>query len=259
MRAGKPDTEKKNDFNPLRFIILVPSALIVLFTTALLVVLFQVITLFRLRDICCRYITRPCSKILLRLFGITYTIHSQEKLSDSQKIYVFNHTSYIDVVLLPAICFHDTRYFMSKSTYKYIPVTIINIFTGTFLIDVQHKPEKRTACFKRAETTLRRTGESVILSPEGAVITTGRISKFNKGAFHLATNMRVPIVPVYLYIPPKIDPGRGYRTLGGHVDVYILPEVDTGNWILDDLDKNKEMVRNIFVKYHNKMHDVSYD
>lgn len=75
----------------------------------------------------------------------------------------------------------------------------------------------------------------------------------------MATNMKVPIVPVYLYIPPKIDPGAGYRTLGGHVDVYILPEVDTSNWILDDLNKNKEMVRNIFVKYHNSMHNVSYD
>jgi 1-acyl-sn-glycerol-3-phosphate acyltransferase len=257
--TGKPDKVEKSEFNPLRFLILVPSVATVLFITAVLVAVFQVITLFRLRNMCCRYIVRPCSRILLRLFGITYAVHSQDRLSDKQKIYLFNHTSRIDVALLPAICFDRTRYFMSKRTYKFLPVTIINIFIGTFLIDQQHKPQKRIACFKRAEAILRKTGESVILSPEGTTITTGRISKFNKGAFHLATNMKVPIVPVYFYIPPEIDPGAGYRTLGGHTDVYVLPEVDTSNWTLDDLDKNRQMVRNVFVDYHNKMHGVSYD
>lgn len=256
MTATKPD---KSKLNPLRVLILVLSALTLLFIAAFFVAIFQVATFFKLRNICCLYIVRPFCAIVLWIFGITYNVHYRDNLSNSQKIYVFNHTSYIDVILLPAICFNNTRYFMSKSTYKYIPATIINFFIGTFMIDEQDKPIKRIQCFQRAEAKLRKTGESVILSPEGAVITMGRISKFNKGAFHLATNMKVPIVPVYVYIPPEIDPGRGFRTLGGHVDVYILPEVNTSKWILDDLDKNRKMVRNIFVAYHNKMHNVSYD
>jgi 1-acyl-sn-glycerol-3-phosphate acyltransferase len=258
MIAAKPDKKAKRKF-PVRLLILIPSAVTVLFITAFIVAIFQISTFFKLRNICCRYIVRPGCAMILRLFGITYTVHHQDDLSNSQKIYVINHTSTIDVVLLPAIGFNNTRYFMSKATYKYIPVTIINFFIGTFLIDQQHKPRKRTECFKRAEVKLRKTGESVILSPEGAVTTTGRISKFNKGAFHLATNMKVPIVPIYIYIPSEIDPGRGYRTLGGHVDVYILPEVETSKWVLDDLDKNRKMVRDIFVEFHNKMHNVSYE
>jgi len=99
----------------------------------------------------------------------------------------------------------------------------------------------------------------VILSPEGTTITTGKIAKFNKGAFHLATSMNVPIVPVYIYIPDEVNPGRAYRTSGGHVDVYVLPEIDTGKWILDDLERNKEMVRSVFIDFHNRMYKVSDD
>ena len=100
---------------------------------------------------------------------------------------------------------------------------------------------------------------SVILSPEGTTITTGRIAKFNKGAFHLATNLKVPIVPVYIYIPADVNPGRAYRTSGGHVDVYVLPEIDTRKWVLDELEENKKMVRSVFVEFHNRMHKVSYE
>ncbi len=56
---------------------------------------------------------------------------------------------------------------------------------------------------------LRRTGESVYLSPEGKRITDGTIGHFNKGAFHLATNLQVPILPFYIDIPPEIDPQMG--------------------------------------------------
>jgi 1-acyl-sn-glycerol-3-phosphate acyltransferase len=249
----------RNCSEVLRYLVLAPSALGVLCLTALFVAVFQTLTFFKLRNVCCEYITRPCCRILLGMFGFTYEVHNEDLLSNSQKIYIFNHTTFLDTALLPAICFKNTRYFMSKSTYKYIPITIINIFIGTFLIDEQDKPAKRTGCFTRAERILRKTGDSVLLSPGGPIVTTGRIPKFNKGAFHLATNMKVPIVPVYFYIPPVINPGRGYRSSGGHVEIHILPEVNTSTWVLDDLDKNRKTVRDLLVDYNNRMHNVSHE
>ena len=58
-------------------------------------------------------------------------------------------------------------------------------------------------CFQAAERVLRRTGDSVYLSPEGTRITGGTIGHFNKGTFHLATDLRVPIVPLFIDIPPE--------------------------------------------------------
>jgi 1-acyl-sn-glycerol-3-phosphate acyltransferase len=56
---------------------------------------------------------------------------------------------------------------------------------------------------------LERTGESVYLSPEGERVTGGRVGHFNKGAFHLATDLHAPIVPLFLRIPRAMDPGKG--------------------------------------------------
>ena len=86
----------------------------------------------------------------------------------------------------------------------------------------------------RARPTLKRTRESVYLSPEGERVTTGTVGHFNKGAFHLATELHAPIVPMFLFIPPEVDPKRGLDARPGTVHVYVLPAVDTRAWVAGD-------------------------
>jgi 1-acyl-sn-glycerol-3-phosphate acyltransferase len=93
----------------------------------------------------------------------------------------------------------------------------------------------------------------VYLSPEGGRITTGEIGHFNKGAFHLATVLRAPIVPLYFRIPREIDPARGYDAKPGVVDVYVLPPIPTAAWQVADVAENKERVRALFVRTHEEM------
>ena len=100
---------------------------------------------------------------------------------------------------------------------------------------------------------MRRTGESVYLSPEGGRITTGDIGHFNKGAFHLATVLRAPIVPMYFHIPTDVDPGLGYRAGRGTVDVHVLPPIHTTDWKEADVVENKEKVRELFVRTHQEL------
>jgi 1-acyl-sn-glycerol-3-phosphate acyltransferase len=108
----------------------------------------------------------------------------------------------------------------------------------------------------RAEKILHQTGESVFLTPEGERVRSGEIGKFNKGSFHLATNLKAPIIPIFVNIPKSIDPGIGYNALPGHVDVYILPKIETKDWSLDDLEKHVEEIRNIYVEFHQKLRNA---
>jgi 1-acyl-sn-glycerol-3-phosphate acyltransferase len=125
---------------------------------------------------------------------------------------------------------------------------MISWMMGTFFTVPQDRPAERTRIFQRAERILRRTGESVYLSPEGGRITTGEVGHFNKGAFHLATNLHVPILPFFIAIPPEIDPGRGLDARAGTVHVHVMPSIDTQDWTLADLERNKERVRDLFVQ-----------
>ncbi len=128
-----------------------------------------------------------------------------------QTVYISNHTSTLDLFILVALGLPNTRFFLSGFLRKYVPLGFIAYLMGTFFTVPQDRPAERTRIFQRADRILRRTRESVYLSPEGGRITTGEIGQFNKGAFHLATSLKAPIVPMYFHIPSVIDPGMGFN------------------------------------------------
>jgi 1-acyl-sn-glycerol-3-phosphate acyltransferase len=187
---------------------------------------------------------------VLRLYGIRIRVHQRYPFPRTQTIYISNHTSTLDLFVLVALGLPNCRFFLSGFLRKYIPLGAIAWMMGTFFTVPQDRPAERVRIFQRAERVLRRTRESVYLSPEGGRITTGEIGHFNKGAFHLATNLHAPIVPLYFAIPPVIDPGRGYDARPGTIDIYVLPAIDTRAWTLDDLIEHKERTRTVMCRAH---------
>lgn len=228
-------------------------ACLIIVATAVVLLPIGLITAFRARRIYAR-IAQGASILILRLFGVRLRVEQDRPFPRSQTIYISNHSSTIDLFALVALGLPNCRFFLSGFLRKYIPFGVIAWMMGTFFTVPQDRPDERRAIFARAERTLRRTGESVYLSPEGGRVTTGTIGHFNKGAFHLATNLRVPIVPLYFEIPHEIDPGRGYDARAGFVTVHVLPAIDTSAWRLDDLLLNTARAREIFVARHAVRH-----
>lgn len=190
---------------------------------------------------------------VLRASGIQYRVHGAPQPSGLQTIYISNHTSTLDVFILIALALPRTRFFLSGFLRKMIPIGIIGTLIRIFWTVPQTYPEKRRRIFERADRILRRTGDSVYLSPEGMRVTSGDIGAFNKGAFHLATSLHAQIVPIYIAIPRDIDPGMGYDAKPGTTDVYFLSPIDTSSWRLADLDANRRSVRELFVRVHESM------
>ncbi len=157
-----------------------------------------------------------CAILILRdCYGVRIRVASDAPpFPRTQTVYVSNHTSTLDLFVLVALGLPNCRFFLSGFLRKFVPLGIIGWMMGTFFTVPQDRPAERGRIFQRAERMLRRTGESVYLSPEGGRITTGQIGHFNKGAFHLATNLRAPIVPMYFDIPPEVDPAWLRRAAG---------------------------------------------
>ena len=237
---------------------------IVLMTlTAVAMLPLGVVTLFRARRLYARIATL-LSRCILRLHGVRMRVHQQRlplpggeattaEFPRTQTVYVSNHTSSLDLFILVALGLPNTRFFLSGFLRKWIPLGFIASMMGTFFTVPQDRPDERRRIFTRAGEVLRRTGESVYLSPEGGRITTGDIGHFNKGAFHLATVLRAPIVPLYFHIPTDVDPGLGYRAGRGIVDVHVLPPIHTTDWKETDVVENKEKVRELFVRTHQEL------
>jgi len=197
---------------------------------------------------------RAASLAVLRLYGIRLVVLREQPFPRTQTVYISNHTSTLDIFILVALGMPRCRFFLSGFVRKYIPLGAMAWMMGTFFTVPQDRPEERRRIFAAAERTLRHSGESVYLSPEGGRITTGQIGHFNKGAFHLATNLHAPIVPLYVHIPRDIDPGRGFDARSGVVTVEVMPAIDTHDWVLDELESNVARVREIFIRRHEAAH-----
>ncbi|MBA2259552.1 MAG: 1-acyl-sn-glycerol-3-phosphate acyltransferase [Acidobacteria bacterium] len=233
-------------------------SMLLMIVTAVVLVPVGVVTLFRSRRLYARVAT-VLARCILRVYGVRIRLQAPQraKVGDlfprSQVVYISNHTSTLDLFILVALGLPDCRFFLSGFLRKWIPLGFIAWMMGTFFTVPQDRPDERTRIFTNAGDVLRRTGESVYLSPEGGRITTGDIGHFNKGAFHLATVLRVPIVPLYFHIPREVDPGLGYQTGRGTVDVYVLPAIHTTDWKETDVVENKERVRALFVRTHQEL------
>ena len=216
---------------------------------ACLLVPIGIATAFRARRLYSA-IARLTAEAVLLLYGIRVVVRSPRPFAREQTIYISNHTSTLDLFVLAALGLPRCRFFLSGFVRKYIPLGVVAWMMGTFFTVPQDRPEERRRIFANAERVLRRTGESVYLSPEGGRITSGEIGHFNKGAFHLATALHAPIVPLYFEIPRAIDPGRGFDARPGTVTVHVLPTIETRDWMLTELEGNVAAVRAIFVARH---------
>ncbi len=219
---------------------------------ALAMLLVAFVTLFRARRFYQEVMTTWLGRAILRIWGVRVEIHQDKPFPKTQTIYISNHTSTLDVFILIALGLPNTRFFIFGGTRKWLPLAVIGYLIGIFFTPPQTIRAERVRCFQRADRILRRTGDSVYLSPEGVRITTGEIGPFNKGAFHLATSIQAPIVPLYIAIPRRIDPGKGLAPLPGTVHIYVKPAISTRGWRLEDLERNKETVRKLYLGFHNE-------
>lgn len=251
-RAFYADTVPGREPRVWRSRALAVCAGLVLCAGAALMLPLGILTAFRARRLYAACAT-AMSRGILRLYGIRMQVHGAPPWPSVQTVYVSNHTSSLDIFMLVALGLPDTRFFLSGFLRKIVPLGIISSMMGTFFTVPQSNPAERTRIFARAARVLKRTGESVYLSPEGGRVTTGTVGPFNKGAFHLATDLHAPIVPMLLSIPPEVDPMRGLDARPGTVHVYVLPAVDTRAWVLADLMENKEYVRGLLLRFQETL------
>ena len=239
-----------------RILLKIIAGFTVMTVGSVVALLVAAITLFQARDFYASYIIAPTARIALWIGGVKFVVHEKQYLGRTQTVYIANHSSTLDVFILTAMGLPNTRFFLSGHLRrKFPPLGLLGYIAGVFWTVPQNFPARRVAIFKRAERVLRRTGASVFLSPEGNKGMIGQIASFNKGAFHLATNLSAPIVPIYIAIPTEINPGWGYDYKPGVVHIYVQPPIPTSDWKVEDLDENRQKMHRSFLELQNRYED----
>ncbi len=108
-------------------------------------------------------------------------------------IYVANHTSYLDIVACYVIL---SKYFvfMGKAELDNAPLFRIFFRDMNILVDRKSMVGSHRA-FVRAGSDIDK-GLSLFIFPEGTIDAKGNLRPFKNGAFRLAIDKQVPIVPI---------------------------------------------------------------
>jgi 1-acyl-sn-glycerol-3-phosphate acyltransferase len=220
---------------------------VLLCACAAAVALFSALTLLRAKETARQWIVKPFSKALLFLLGVRVR-DLRPPPPEGPVITISNHLSMLDIFVVCSLGIPCTRYFLSVSTLRVWPMAIVGRCTGVFYIEEQTDPEARIASFQRAERVLRETKESVYLSPEGSRNPGLELQKFNRGAFHMAANLHLPIVSLLIETPKESHPGLGLFFQPGTVTVRQIAVTDTSGWSPENVAAYRDEVRSRYVE-----------
>ena len=170
----------------------------------------------------------------LRLTGVKVKVTGQEHLEPKQAyVFVANHFSYLDAA--PLFAFTGRRMGMvAKKELLKAPILGVGMgFVNVIAIDRSNR-ERAVESLKIATERLR-SGISFGVCPEGTRARPGEMLPFKKGAFHMAVQAGVPVVPVALKNSDVLM-GKGTgEAWPGTIDMVMLPPVDT-SWVKSDDD-----------------------
>ncbi len=158
------------------------------------------------------------------------------------QVYVFcaNHFSYLDIAVMGLIV-KNYFAFVGKSDVKHIPL-LGYMFAKLHVQVDRNQPNSRAYSLAKSIRTLA-SGRSIMIFPEGGIRATEipQMVPFKDGAFTMAIQQQVPIVPVTILNNYQILPDKSPVRFHWHPlrAVVHLP-IETTGMTLDDVERLKQ-------------------
>lgn len=164
-----------------------------------------------------------------------------------QYIYCSNHFSYLDI---PAIGINRIRpIFVGKSSLGKIPLFGYMYRNIHITLDRQ-KLKSRYNALEKCGRELDK-GRNLVIFPEGGITSKKppKMARFKEGAFRLAIERKIPIVPITIPYNWILLPDDGKLLLHRHKNMIVFHEpIETKNYGIKDVDKLKGKVFDIIAK-----------
>ena len=164
---------------------------------------------------------------------------------DPAKSYVIvaNHASQYDIFVVYGWIGTTFKWVMKEELRK---VPVIGYFCsrmGHIFID-RSQPERAVASINAAKEKIQ-DGTSIFFFPEGTRSETGKLRKFKKGAFKMALDLELPILPVTLKGTHAILPAKSLDLFPGKAEMTIHPAVQVDGYTEETMDQLMDRVRAI--------------
>lgn len=173
-------------------------------------------------------------------------VEGEEHLwSHRPAVFVFNHQSAIDVLITAKLLREDVVGVAKKEIKTQLPMGPVFTYSGAVFIDREHVGDPVLA-LKPAVDALK-SGRSVVIAPEGTRSRDGTLGPFKLGAFHMARQAKVPIVPIVIHNAQDALPYKGLIVRPAEVKVTVLRPRSTARWKMADIESHAARVRGLFL------------
>ena len=184
------------------------------------------------------------SRVVMQRIGIPgapFSSHvADAKAFDTPHIIICNHQSHLDLMCLMALT--PKIIFLTNDWVWHNP------FYGFIIRQAEYYPVSQglDALLPRLRSLVER-GYSIAVYPEGTRSPDCRIGRFHQGAFHIAQQLGLDILPACLYGPGKVLPKRSYTLHKS--PIYIEVAQPIGRAELDAMGDTLQQARRLRQRY----------
>lgn len=200
---------------------------------------------FRIRGPVYVRMTRAWAKVALWSSGSDAVLHGVENVTPGQPfVLVANHVSWFDIFAIAAKLPVD-YHFVAKKELEKIPVFgLAWRAAGHISIDRGNR-ESAARSLRKAGQQMREQKSVVVIFAEGTRSRTGRLLPFKKGAFVLAAETGIPIIPTIVTGSYDIMRPDTFIVRPATIHVYFEPPVPAEGASVDQL---MQRTRAVFVE-----------
>lgn len=176
-----------------------------------------------------RRVAHVLARLLAFAVGIRLEVHGLKHLQhDRTCIIASNHASYLDALVLLAVL-PPRQAYVAKAEFRAQPL-MRHVLASVGAQYVERFDPARGVEDTRALAVLAAQGESLVFFPEGTFVSTPGLLAFRMGAFLLAVQQGLEVVPVALEGTRTLLPSGTWRPRPGRVRVTVgAPLVPRGS------------------------------
>jgi 1-acyl-sn-glycerol-3-phosphate acyltransferase len=191
------------------------------------------------------------SGVFSLLTFIRYEFKGHEHLRKGKSyIYVSNHTSFLDLPGLSLLIPGEFRPIAKKELLK-IPIFGLIVRSATVVVDRANAQSRKKSVEKIRE--ILSVGIPALIFAEGTQNRSKEILQpFKDGAFRLAIETQIPIVPMFIQGAGKLMPPGATSIRPGKIKIIVGDEIDVTGLTLNDVAALKQQVFNEMLDLNKK-------
>ncbi len=201
-----------------QFIFMLPMVLVLTILTSLVTIIGCVLGGGRIFSY---YPAKIWAKLFCWLTLVRVTVRGRENINrKTSYVFVANHQGAYDIFAIYGFLGHNFKWMMKKGLERIPLVGYACRKAGHIFVDNSSQAAVRST-MQDAESRLK-DGMSVVVFPEGSRTLDGKMHTFKRGAYQLAMEFSLPVVPITIDGAYEVLPRRGAKLpRPGHIILTI--------------------------------------